>query len=390
MRKIYFLLACLFTQFSIAFAKSPDVANFTFSVDAPSFNVAFANTSTLGNEPGNRIAFWSFGDGTNQTTDALHGTQHHYSTAGTYTVCLKIYRYRSNIDSVVSAEVCKTVVIESLCGADFERLPGASANNPLRVEFRALPLSSNNKKPSKICWTFGDGRDTCINYPENYTGVYTVNHTYLHSDQYEVCVKINYYGGCEARKCKLILVFVPDSCNAGFIRQPGASANNPLRTEFRALPWHSNNKKPSKICWTFGDGRDTCINYSDGYNGAYTVTHTYANAGEYEVCVKINYFGGCEKRVCKRIRVPEHHEPHLIISPNPVHSTLHAIYYSPAAGQANIRILNSSNLQVRGYSRAVVAGINTWDFDLGDLLPGIYTFLVQTSGQTARVMFIKI
>ncbi|MEO7393859.1 MAG: PKD domain-containing protein, partial [Chitinophagaceae bacterium] len=207
---------------------------------------------------------------------------------------------------------------------------------------------------------------------------------------YEVCVRILYYGGCEAKKCQQVEVSHPDECRSGFIRQPGASINNPLRTEFKALPWHNNNKKPSKICWTFGDGQDACINYSQTYSGVYTVSHTYANAGEYEVCEKITYFGGCEKKICKKIRVPDNHEPHLILTPNPVHDKVHALYYATVAGSVNIRIFNTSNIQVRSYTRSAVAGINNWDFELGILLPGIYTFVVQSPNQIAKVMFLKI
>lgn len=391
MKKIYFLTACILVFQHIAFSKSPDTGNFTFSIDASTFTVSFTNTTTLGNEPGDRKAFWNFGDGEVETTGALHNTQHHYSAAGTYLVCLRIFRYRSQQDSVITVEICKTLIIEpvSACSIDFERLPGASVNNPLRTEFKAFPFSNTHKKPSKVCWIFGDGRDTCIYYPENYTGVYAVGHTYVHTGQYEMCVKAFYYGGCEARKCRLVAIVNPDNCSAGFIRQPGGSINNPLRTEFKALPLHNNNKKPSRICWTFGDGHDACINYSETYTGTYTVNHTYAQAGAYKVCEKITYFGGCEKSICKEFSVPDKHEPHLILTPNPVHNEVHALYYSTYSGPVTIRIMNA-NLQVRSYTRNAVAGINNWGFDLGILTPGMYSFVVQTPNQVVRVMFLKI
>ena len=77
-----------------------------------------------------------------------------------------------------------------------------TTNNPLTVTYKALPWHNNNKKPKQICWKFGDGKDTCIQYPENYTGQYLVRHTYREPGQYEVCVKILYYGGCEATNVK--------------------------------------------------------------------------------------------------------------------------------------------------------------------------------------------
>ncbi|MBK7561648.1 MAG: PKD domain-containing protein [Chitinophagaceae bacterium] len=303
MRKLYALLAgVLMTLVLQARTVTPDIANFSYIVDHPNSNVVFTNTSTLGNEPGLRKAFWSFGDGSGTITPPQQGTQHHYQSAGTFTVCLKIYRYRTNLgDSVLTAQICKTVIIVSICQANFERIP-SPANNPLQVYFRAQPQHNNNRKPARICWNFGDNRDTCINYPENYTGQYVASHRYNNAGQYEVCIRILYYGGCEARKCNRIEVGRPDTCAANFERIP-SPANNPLQVYFRAQPQHNNNRKPARICWNFGDNRDTCINYPENYTGQYAVSHRYNHPGQYEVCVKIIYYGGCEARKCNRIEV---------------------------------------------------------------------------------------
>jgi PKD repeat protein len=409
MRKLYALLAglCLVLTAVPGQAQQPanDVANFTFAINAPDNHVVFTNTSVLGDASGIRRARWEFGDGTHQWTLPLAGTQHHYQVPGTYTVCLKIYRYNNNTnDSVLTASVCKTLTIETICRAnfeyrdslvstdplkhlvrfraipfhngnkpvtqvcwtfgdgtdtcinyspnnpapnlltvqhtyyqqgpfnvcvrikylgdcvaekcklvelqqppidscraDFERLPVTTANHPLVVAYKALPWHNNNKKPKTVCWKFGDGTDTCINYPNNYTGQYIVTHRYNEPGLYETCVKILYYGGCEARKCKPVRVEREDSCRADFERLPLTTANNPLHVAFKALPWHNNNKKPARICWKFGDGTDTCINYGNDYNGQYVVAHRYQQPGRYEVCVKILYYGGCEARKCEPV-----------------------------------------------------------------------------------------
>ena len=408
MRKLYALLAglCLVLTSLPASAQQTinDVANFSFTIDAPGNHAVFTNTSTIGSEPGIRKAFWSFGDGSHQWTLPLADTAHHYANAGTYEVCLKIYRYRnSSNDSVLSAHICKKVTIESICranfeyrdslvstnpfkqivrfwaisfhnahkpviqlcwnfgdgtdtcitpttntnlltiqhtyyqpgpfnvcvkikysdgcvaekckpilshsappdscGADFERLPLTISNNPLHVVYKALPWHNNNKKPKTICWNFGDGRDTCVNYPNTFNGAYTVAHTYREPGHYEACVKILYYEGCEARKCKVIQIGRPDSCAANFERIPVATASTPFSVAFRALLWHNNNKKPKTICWKFGDGRDTCIQYGIDYTGPYVAGHRYEHPGQYEVCVKMLYYGGCEAKKCKVITV---------------------------------------------------------------------------------------
>ena len=108
MRKLYALLTGMFfvlvSNQSLA-QPNPDqivdVANFTFTVDADNNNVAFTNTSVIGSAPGGRRAHWSFGDGTGQWGLALANTQHHYNSAGSYTVCLKIFRYVSNTNDSV-------------------------------------------------------------------------------------------------------------------------------------------------------------------------------------------------------------------------------------------------------------------------------------------------
>ena len=247
---------------------------------------------------------WKFGDGKDtciqypENYTGQYLVRHTYREPGQYEVCVKILYYGG-----CEARKCKEVNVGEFCRADFERLQVNTTADQLHAAFKALPWHSQNKKPKQICWKFGDGKDTCISYPENYTGVYGVRHDYDRPGNYEVCIKILYYGGCEARKCKLIHVGENIQCKADFERLPISTTNNPLHVAFKALPWHVNDKKPKEICWKFGDGRDTCIQYGEDYNGPYVVHHRYERPGNYEVCVKINYYGGCEARKCKLIKV---------------------------------------------------------------------------------------
>lgn len=249
---------------------------------------------------------WKFGDGTDtciqysNTNPGPYTVIHHYQQPGTYEVCVKII-YAGGCE----ARKCKDVIIGEFCRADFEKLALTPTINPLYVTFKTLPWHSENKKPKRICWYFGDGRDTCIEYPANYTGSYLVRHKYREAGIYQVCIKIFYYGGCEAGKCKAIVVTRPDECRADFEKLPISLSDHPLIVAYKALPWHNNNKKPKQICWKFGDGKDTCIEYSENYSGLYGVRHEYEHPGQYEVCVKILYYGGCEARKCKTIHVGE-------------------------------------------------------------------------------------
>jgi PKD repeat protein len=248
---------------------------------------------------------WQFGDGKDtciEYPENFTGTylvRHHYREVGLYQVCIAIWYYGG-----CEAKTCKPVQIgrRDECKADFEKLPVTNVNNVLNTTFKALPWNSNYKKPKTICWRFGDGKDTCIQYPENFTGIYAVKHEYREPGTYEVCVKISYFGGCEAYNCKKIIVGRPDECKADFERLP-LTSNYPLSVYYKAFPIHNNDKKPKQICWKFGDGRDTCIEYPENFTGAYVVKHEYHEPGDYEVCVKISYFGGCEAYNCKKIIV---------------------------------------------------------------------------------------
>ncbi len=516
---------------------------------------------------------WDFGDGKDTCINypanynGNYNIFHRYDHPGLYEVCVKIKYYGG-----CEARKCKPIQIgrADSCRTDFERLPLSTTNNPLHATFKALPSHNNERKPQKICWEFGDGKDTCITYMQNFSGPYLVNHRYDQPGLYVVCVKILYYGSCEARKCKPIQIGRADSCRADFERIP-ASATNSLVQAFRALPWHNNNKKPQKICWRFGDGKDTCINYPANYNGQYIISHRYDEPGTYEVCVKIDYYGGCdarkckeivvppvpvncsvrlfeitpsinslvrgffavphsnperrpirvcwyfgdgedtcivinpamplpnlfirhtypgpgiyracvkilfqggciaedckqvivrnpsnvcggfmvdsliaprsfkfkgfsinnpndevisyrwtfgdgtsafgrevthtynnggtyevclniktrlgcESRICKPVRAPGNNLPALHLTPNPVINVLHATFFSTHTESVNIRILNSGGIVVRNYVRNANVGTNTWNFNLETLLPGIYSFVVQSPNQLASAVFIK-
>ena len=251
---------------------------------------------------------WNFGDGRDtiitypENYTGLYTVRHVYREPGNYQVCLKI-TYFGGCDTYK----CKYIQIgePDRCGADFQRIPLTNADDPLIAGFKAIPSHNNNKVPKVICWSFGDGRDTCIEYAQNFSGPYGVRHKYNVPGTYNVCIKILYYGGCEARKCKLIVVTRPDECRADFEKFPLTTTNNPLTVTYKALPGHNNNKRPKQICWKFGDGKDTCIIYPENYTGSYIVRHTYREPGHYEVCVKIVYYGGCETYKCKPINVGE-------------------------------------------------------------------------------------
>jgi PKD repeat protein len=308
MRKIY-LLGLLVSAFLSIHSRAQDSVRFQVSIGTNNL-VNFINTSVLsGPEP--RKAFWTFGDGTRASTAPLAGIHHQYAANGTYTACLRIFKYISNTnDSIITGEACRTFTLgNSLadsCKAGFTDTHTSAST--LQKRFVAQPWHNNNRKPEQICWNFGDNQDTCINYDPSQPHDYVVNHTYSQPGQYNVCVKIKYQGGCQATYCRIVNTAMGgDTCKAEFTLE---SLNSSTHTKkFTAQPWHMLQKKPTLVCWIFGDGTDTCVQYGASYIGPYTVTHTYPGTGQYNACVKIRYEGGCEVQKCKLVSVAQTTNP---------------------------------------------------------------------------------
>jgi PKD repeat protein len=290
----------------------------------------------------NRPAYicWSFGDGKDtcvqyaNTSPGTYTVGHNYLQPGVYEVCVKIV-YAGGCE----AKFCKQLTIPrpDECKADFEKLASRPNSSGQGVYLKALPSHNNNKKPSKICWIFGDGKDTCITYPENYTGDYKVHHFYTQPGQYQVCMYIGYFGGCESKNCKAILVEGRDECKTDFERLQPTAANSPLTAVLKALPWNSNNRKPKTICWRFGDGKDTCITYPENFTGTYSVSHTYHQPGSFEVCMKTVYYGGCEAYQCKPIILNRPDECKVDFEKYPVSSGInpYLVYYKAIPAHNN-------------------------------------------------------
>ena len=297
MRKIYLLTSFIVILFHQA--KSQDTANFTFSVGANN-QVIFTNTSHLhGDAP--RKAVWLFGDGVKQVTAPLANTFYQYSFAGSYIACLKIYKYSNSLnDSVVTADVCKTIILSNSsrdsCRVEFSNA-GSSATL-LNQVFVAKPWHNNQKKPEEICWNFGDGHDTCIKYDPTLSSNYATYHNYLKPGQYNVCVRVRYQGGCVSEYCRVINI-AGQECKADFTMEPVAAS--PLSRHYVAQPWHIQQKKPVRVCWDFGDGVTECKQYLSSNTDPYSINHSYAKPGQYNVCISVLYDGGCESKNCKTI-----------------------------------------------------------------------------------------
>jgi len=119
------------------------------------------------------------------------------------------------------------------------------------------------------------------------------------------------------------------------------------------------------------------------------VTHIYNYPGTFEVCVTIKTLRGCVTHICKPLIVPGNEQSVLQLTPNPVITVLHVLFYSTHTEPVNIKIVNANGVIVRNYVRNASMGSNNWDLDLATLLPGVYTLVVQSPNQLSSAIFIK-
>jgi hypothetical protein len=223
---------------------------------------------------------------------------HHYKEKGSYTVCARV-QYQGGC----KAEYCHEVKVSNEDSCRIEYKTEKIASNRLALQFIAQPVINNDKKPVRLCWKFGDGKDTCIEYTQGTNKPFTVSHAYAHAGNYEACVAVLFDGGCEARYCHQVTIAeIPPppshDCSVGI----HMVASNGKEQKFSAEVMNS--KVPLKICWNFGDGRDTCI-YPDHptREGQLAIVHEYPGPGRYELCVKVWYDGGCMAEKCRVVEI---------------------------------------------------------------------------------------
>lgn len=299
------MLAALTYNVFLLAQTTPNV-NFSYTVQSGTTNVNFANTSqSLGD--GEKKAVWVFGDNTTTTTGGYQGTTHRYAAPGVYRACLKIYKNSTaSSTGTLIGEQCKEVVVQSTqqtCEAGFQWEPDGSAPNR-KIKFSGIGTSNPGKSIKRVCWDFGDGSKVCETTSSSVSpaALLKAHHQYTQPGSYEVCLKIEFDGGCVAVKCKRITVAAPPTavCKADFVAGPITA--NPLGRRFVVQPEHSQQKKPISICWKFGDGTaEVCRTYANGYTGTYVAEHVYAQSRQYEVCVTVKYEDGCEKKKCNLV-----------------------------------------------------------------------------------------
>jgi PKD repeat protein len=258
-------------------------AYFTSVADSLHPNIIHFTNQSIGFASSDSIT-WIFGDGT--TSNQINPT-HTYTTAGTYTVCLRIKKNNTPAGSTPCISVyCKVVVITLPCNlvANFTwyRDSTAIALNTYHFTNTSTPLAANDS----IRWTFGDGTSSNQVNPV---------HVYAQAGTYTVCLRVikrtpnGALTNCVSEKCYTIVV--PQPCNIVANYTWHADSTNPKNIIFTNTTVATN--AGSTALWSFGDGTTA---------STWNATHLYAQAGTYNVCLRIQY-GNCTNYKCIAITI---------------------------------------------------------------------------------------
>ncbi len=207
---------------------------FTF---APSANnkVQF-NSSNSGTAPGDSIVArnWTFGDGSVLTGNVINPA-HQYTSAGIYTVCLRIVS-RLGCERTICLQVA-TSPTNANCMARYEY----TRTGLKQVTFRSgMSWAPANDSIVERKWDFGDGS------PMLTGNVITPVKNYLHQGIYTVCLKIRTRSGCESSWCSPVRV--QDSINT--IADPIIIKQlypNPATVQINTVTWSQHNNVTAQL-----------------------------------------------------------------------------------------------------------------------------------------------
>lgn len=267
--------------------------------------------------------YWDFGDGNSSN---LQNPVHVYNSFGTYNVCLTI-----TTDDSCTSIFCQDVTIGNTldCQADFNSFPDST--NQGTVYFYDLSYANGNI--NSWFWEFGDGSTSTEQNP---------THVFNELGTYNVCLTITADSNCTSTYCQDVLVgggsggdcladfnYFTDSTNQGLVYFYDLSIPvGNIETWF----------------WDFGDGTGS---------GEQNPTHTFSQAGTYNVCLTITTFYNPATDSCISI-------------------TCKAVVVSGGTGgdcQADFTYFADSSNQstIYFYDLSTAAGnIDTWFWDFGD------------------------
>ena len=251
-------------NFSIC-SSNPVSCTAFFMANPDSFNTNIINFTDL--STGNPTSWsWNFGDGSTSTSQ---NPSHTYSTNGAYSVTLSIS------SASCSDSVSQTIVVGNViptCAAAYYYVPDSSNQNI--IDFFDISTGS----PTSWAWDFGDGTTSSLQNP---------SHTYAANGNYTVTLNIA-SANCNDSISQVIVIGTTSACQAAFTSTPDSSNTNTIlftdQSTGNINAWN----------WSFGDGT---------ISTSQNPSHTYANAGTYNVTLMVYGPQNCQSIITNSVTV---------------------------------------------------------------------------------------
>ncbi len=292
---------------------------------------------------------WNFGDGVTSTQSS---PAHAYAVAGTYAVKLIAFNSTGCSDTVI-----QDLVINALPEADFNTIPVSCVGDIVHFD------DASSGDVTLRYWEFGDGGTSTSIFP---------THSFGTPGLYTVTLTVTNGNGCTDSK----------SSNIVIAPQPVAGFTAAVTDLTAAFTNTSSFNAQHSFSWNFDDGNTSTLQ---------NPTHTYANAGTYNVCLFV-YDSLCQSgsMLCNLIDVitgindPAGSET-LSIFPNPASGY---VVVSSSLNVKQIRLTTMQGKMMADLMQPITQGSIT--LSLPELAPGCYLLFLETDkGTIARKIFIE-
>ena len=272
MKKLLLVSFAWCCAYLCSFAQTNCNPDFTYRIDG--FKVIFEAIDSIG-----ASHTWDFGDGAPIVQTTNRKVSHVYQKPGTYTV----KHVLSRPGTTCQQSATKTIQIRDSCNSKFYyyQVSPTPANSPFTYQFKNA--SQSFSAIQEFNWKFGDGSFSNVENPV---------HAFAAPGNYEVCLRIKTASGCISNYCALVTV-VDSNCVVVKWKHEKDSANA-LRIKFINETVVPATAAGAQYKWTFGDGAGSTDR---------NAVHTYAQPGNYNVCLRVYVGSTCVQELCKIITV---------------------------------------------------------------------------------------
>lgn len=262
--------------------------DFCYSIATNTKTLTISGVTTTGCT-GTKTYTWDFGDGT--TSTATTPPVKTYTTPGTYTVCVIT---KCTVNGITCCtKCCKTIEIPNPCPTFYPTFSITLPTSGLGATFTPTAGTTGYT----YAWTFTAASGTVVGTSSLRAPVIV----FPGAGTYTACVTVSYGTTpgaiCSKSMCKTFVISPNNGCtlNANYKYTICTSATGTATNSVTFASTSTGIVSTTIYSWDFGDGTTLA-----GPNT--TVSHNYANYGNYLVCLSIGN-GDCESRVCMTVNV---------------------------------------------------------------------------------------